>query len=391
MVKTWDLACDYHGMTSPLVIQNGKRGRLVWRLKVAFATLIFCLSVSAVPIYNKLVFAEGLCDGKTCLRKFPFPMATAFLQLSLVSLILAVTNIVGHFWEREQSWIFGPHSMYKLRHIGPVGLLFGFKYGVTNWGLQIVPVGPLVESGLNLLCSEQIQVESDVSYNTSGSISFFFFCIVALRADNSITSIASTAKVCTCCFSQLTSFGRFCWPNMLTEKTWELLKFSPRYCQGLDRFWSVCMRWTHWRHRWCQFWCLPLQWFMNSTVVYISCWSLLYLWNLSIQYLPVREFFCSSPSSPLVRSICCLLSSWHCASQLCVSELKSFSAPTTAWLAAFQWLSSQRSNSLSVRWQLWRSRCFAKVAKVTVKVSVKLRDLRAGGRHFLKRLILVYF
>lgn len=30
---------------------------------------------------------------------------------------------------------------YKLRHIGPVGILFGLKYGVTNWGLQMIPVG----------------------------------------------------------------------------------------------------------------------------------------------------------------------------------------------------------------------------------------------------------
>ncbi|CAL1146875.1 unnamed protein product [Cladocopium goreaui] len=68
-------------------------------------------------------------------------MATAFLQLSLVSLVLTAANIVGHLWEPDQSWIFGPHPLYKLRHVGPVGLLFGFKYGVTNWGLQILPVG----------------------------------------------------------------------------------------------------------------------------------------------------------------------------------------------------------------------------------------------------------
>lgn len=142
--------CECHGMISPLVLpDNGKsRNHVVWRLKVGTATVIFCLSVSAVPIYNKLVFAEGVCDGKACLRKYPFPMATAFLQLSLVSLVLTAANIVGHFWEPDQSWIFGPHPLYKLRHVGPVGLLFGFKYGVTNWGLQILPVGHLVKSGL---------------------------------------------------------------------------------------------------------------------------------------------------------------------------------------------------------------------------------------------------
>ena len=118
------------------------RSGLVWRLKVGIATVVFCLSVSAVPIYNKLVFAKGVCDGKVCLRKYPYPMATAFLQLSLVSLVLILANVCGHFWGRTgASWIFGQHVRYKLRHIGPVGILFGLKYGVTNWGLQMVPVG----------------------------------------------------------------------------------------------------------------------------------------------------------------------------------------------------------------------------------------------------------
>ena len=119
------------------------RGHFFWRLKVGTATVMFCLSVSAVPIYNKLVFAEGVCDGKACLKKYPYPMATAFLQLSLVSLVLALVNVVGHLSDRDQSWILGPHYLYKIRHVAPVGLLFGFKYGVTNWGLQIVPVGLL--------------------------------------------------------------------------------------------------------------------------------------------------------------------------------------------------------------------------------------------------------
>eukprot|EP00913_Durusdinium_trenchii_P018340 g17228.t1 len=42
---------------------------------------------------------------------------------------------------RNHSWIFGPHFAYKLRHVAPVGILFGLKYGITNWGLQLVPVG----------------------------------------------------------------------------------------------------------------------------------------------------------------------------------------------------------------------------------------------------------
>lgn len=113
-----------------------------WRLKVTIATLIFCLSVSAVPIYNKLVFAQGVYTRAGSLHKYPYPIATAFLQLGVVSLVLAVVNTVGHFCcDRNHSWIFGPHFAYKLRHVAPVGILFGLKYGITNWGLQLVPVG----------------------------------------------------------------------------------------------------------------------------------------------------------------------------------------------------------------------------------------------------------
>lgn len=76
-------------------------------------------------------------------RKFPYPVATAFLQLGVVSLILGIVNILRYITRRPQdaaSWIFGPHFGYKVRHIAPVGVLFGFKYGITNWGLQLMPV-----------------------------------------------------------------------------------------------------------------------------------------------------------------------------------------------------------------------------------------------------------
>ena len=37
------------------------------------------------------------------------------------------------------SHVFGPHFRYKMRHIVPVGVMFGIKYGITNWGLALVP------------------------------------------------------------------------------------------------------------------------------------------------------------------------------------------------------------------------------------------------------------
>ena len=50
-----------------------------------------------VPIYNKLVFAQGVYTRAGSLHKYPYPIATAFLQLGVVSLVLAVVNTVGHF------------------------------------------------------------------------------------------------------------------------------------------------------------------------------------------------------------------------------------------------------------------------------------------------------
>jgi hypothetical protein len=119
---------------------------VVLAVQVAISVVIYCVSVSAVPIYNKKVFSGTLCSasGKDCVRKFPFPIATACLQLGFVAIVLGLINVARHFTStqvREQSWIFGPHFLYKLRHIAPVGVLFGFKYGITNWGLNLVPTG----------------------------------------------------------------------------------------------------------------------------------------------------------------------------------------------------------------------------------------------------------
>lgn len=113
-------------------------------LKVAFSVVIYCLSVSAVPIYNKKVFSGNVCWSGGCAKSFPFPITTAFLQLGFVSLVLAIMSIIGHICSPRSrasgcSWIFGPHFGYKLRHIAPVGVLFGIKYGITNWGLALVP------------------------------------------------------------------------------------------------------------------------------------------------------------------------------------------------------------------------------------------------------------
>lgn len=42
--------------------------------------------------------------------------------------------------EHGASWVLGPHLGYKLRHVAPIGVLFGLKYVVTNLGLLLFPV-----------------------------------------------------------------------------------------------------------------------------------------------------------------------------------------------------------------------------------------------------------
>jgi len=129
-------------------VATGRRAATidVYLVKVAISVVIYCLSVSAVPIYNKQVFSGGANSHGLGLKKFPYPIATAFLQLGLVAAVLVFANIFGHFAAcghsaSGASWLFGPHFFYKVRHVAPVGVLFGLKYGLTNWGLQLMPTG----------------------------------------------------------------------------------------------------------------------------------------------------------------------------------------------------------------------------------------------------------
>mmetsp|Transcript_624 Transcript_624/g.1058 ORF Transcript_624/g.1058 Transcript_624/m.1058 type:complete len:382 (-) Transcript_624:1134-2279(-) len=102
---------------------------------VALSVAIYWVSVSAIPIYNKYFFNK---------KKFPYPIATAGIQLGVVAVLLLVGNIAMHFVCRrtkhgvEKSWVLGPHFMYKLKWCAPVGLLFGLKYSVTNEGLYLI-------------------------------------------------------------------------------------------------------------------------------------------------------------------------------------------------------------------------------------------------------------
>lgn len=110
---------------------------------VTTSVLIYWIFVSLIPVYNKFFFQKSL---------FPYPVATAGIQLAVVSLVLAFLNTVQHCccWlaattmqqpqqqEPQKSWIFGPHFLWKVQWCFPIGFLFGVKYGVTNLGLHLI-------------------------------------------------------------------------------------------------------------------------------------------------------------------------------------------------------------------------------------------------------------
>lgn len=103
---------------------------------------VFWAFVSIIPVYNKFFFQKSL---------YPYPIATAGIQLGFVSILLAVLNIVQHFTcsgrtepngsesRITRSWILGPHLLWKIKWCFPIGALFGMKYGITNLGLHLVP------------------------------------------------------------------------------------------------------------------------------------------------------------------------------------------------------------------------------------------------------------
>ena len=108
---------------------------------IAGSVLVYWIFVSLIPVYNKYFFQKDL---------FPYPIATAGLQLGCVSILLAVWNTLEHCYyvgsRRDNdtllttptSWIGGPHLIWKLQWCAPIGVLFGLKYGVTNLGLHLV-------------------------------------------------------------------------------------------------------------------------------------------------------------------------------------------------------------------------------------------------------------
>ena len=75
---------------------------------------------------------------------FPYPLTIDFITLGGIATACTIISCIKHFTvdrgvEPEPSWIFGPHFLYKVKRILPIGFLFGIELGVSGWGNAITP------------------------------------------------------------------------------------------------------------------------------------------------------------------------------------------------------------------------------------------------------------
>lgn len=127
---------------------SARIGERCYPFLVTASVATYWLFASLIPIYNKYFFQKSF---------YPYPIATAGIQLGIVASLLALMNTVQHFMVRgngdklatldqdgenvlkPKSWIFGPYLLWKMKWSVPIGVLFGSKYAVTNLGLHLVP------------------------------------------------------------------------------------------------------------------------------------------------------------------------------------------------------------------------------------------------------------
>lgn len=146
--------------------------------------------------------------------QYPYPIASAGIQLGIVSLILAMYSILWHYvspyqhassqheatttmdtiimsQSRIRSWIFGPGFIYKIQWTAPIGLLFGLKYGVTNLGLAMLPAPThllLQSTDLIWTCVAAWFIK-DERLSPVG-----YACIAACVVGSAITSLSAAAS-----------------------------------------------------------------------------------------------------------------------------------------------------------------------------------------------------
>jgi len=107
------------------------------QFEIAFSVAVYLVMVSLIPIWNKKVFKT--LNGAA---GFHYPLTLTVLQLSGVAGMITVYSSAKHFlWDgfgSDVSWIFGEHLVFKLRKTYLIGVLFGIKYGISNWGLDLI-------------------------------------------------------------------------------------------------------------------------------------------------------------------------------------------------------------------------------------------------------------
>ena len=99
---------------------------------------VYLLVVSLVPLLNKHIM-QGLLGAPA----FPYPLTLTAVTTSVASCLLVLLSAVKHACcdrGSHASWVLGPHLAFKLRAVAPVGLLFGVKGGLSNWGLALADV-----------------------------------------------------------------------------------------------------------------------------------------------------------------------------------------------------------------------------------------------------------
>ena len=65
---------------------------------IAFSAIVYWISVSLIPVYNTYIFQKTL---------YPYPIATAAIQLGVVSILCAAVNIVHMYF------FSGPEAKHK--------------------------------------------------------------------------------------------------------------------------------------------------------------------------------------------------------------------------------------------------------------------------------------
>ena len=99
---------------------------------------VYLLVVSLVPLLNKHIM-QGLLGAPA----FPYPLTLTAVTTSVASCLLVLLSAIRHACcdrGSHASWVLGPHLAFKLRAVAPVGLLFGVKGGLSNWGLALADV-----------------------------------------------------------------------------------------------------------------------------------------------------------------------------------------------------------------------------------------------------------